>query len=103
MRVQGVIALATSPLNSPVSYSSAVRYNKRGLQKAKQRKREGDVRILMKSSILNSPYFEPHRHFTLEKTFGMHRVYVYYYRTLPCSSKADEVYAIVDFIRNSEA
>jgi hypothetical protein len=41
--------------------------------------------------------------YTAEKTFGTHRVYVYYYRTLPLNSKADEVYAIVDFIGYSEA
>ena len=36
--------------------------------------------------------------YTAEKTFGKHRVYVYYYRTLPLRGKTDEVYAIVDFI-----
>jgi hypothetical protein len=41
--------------------------------------------------------------YTAEKTFGKHRVYVYYYRTLPLNGKADEVYAIVDFIGYSEA
>ena len=41
--------------------------------------------------------------YTAEKTFGRHRVYVYYYRTLPNNSKTDEVYAIVDFIGYSEA
>ena len=41
--------------------------------------------------------------YTTEKSFGTHRVYVYYYRTLPLNGKADEVYAIVDFIGYSEA
>ena len=40
--------------------------------------------------------------YTAEKAFGMHRVYVYYYRTLPLRGKADEVYAIVDFIGYSD-
>jgi hypothetical protein len=40
--------------------------------------------------------------FTAEKAFGTHRVYVYYYRTLPLRSKTDEVYAIFDFIGYSE-
>jgi len=42
-------------------------------------------------------------HYTAEKTFGKHRVYVYYYKTLPLNGKADEVYAVVDFIGYSEA
>ncbi len=33
--------------------------------------------------------------YTAEKAFGKHRVYVYYYRTLPLNGKMDEVYAIV--------
>ena len=41
--------------------------------------------------------------YTAEKAFGKHRVYVYYYRTLPLNGKADEVYAIVDFIGYTEA
>jgi hypothetical protein len=41
-------------------------------------------------------------HYTAEKAFGKHRVYVYYYRTLPLRGKTDEVYAIVDFIGYSE-
>ncbi len=40
--------------------------------------------------------------YTAEKTFGKHRVYVYYYRTLPLNGKADEAYAIVDFIGYAE-
>ena len=41
--------------------------------------------------------------YTAEKTLAKHRVYVYYYRTLPLRGKSDEVYAIVDFIGYSEA
>ncbi len=41
--------------------------------------------------------------YTAEKTFGKHRVYVYYYRTLPLNGKTDEVYAVVDFIGYAEA
>jgi hypothetical protein len=41
--------------------------------------------------------------YTAEKTLGTHRVYVYYYRTLPRNGKTDEVYAIVDFIGYAEA
>ncbi|MGZ6302416.1 MAG: hypothetical protein ACXWPG_09740 [Ktedonobacteraceae bacterium] len=41
--------------------------------------------------------------YTAEKTFGKHRVYVYYYRTLPLNGKADEAYAVVDFIGYAEA
>jgi hypothetical protein len=40
--------------------------------------------------------------FIAEKAFGKHRVYVYYFRTLPLNGKTDEVYAIVDFIGFSE-
>jgi hypothetical protein len=37
-------------------------------------------------------------HYTVEKTYRKHRVYVYYYLTLPLQGKQDEAYAIVDFI-----
>ncbi len=40
--------------------------------------------------------------YSAEKAFGKHRVYVYYYRTLPLNGKSDEVYAIVDFIGYSD-
>ena len=39
--------------------------------------------------------------YTAEKSFSNHRVYIYYYRTLPLQAlqgKRDELYAIVDFI-----
>ena len=36
--------------------------------------------------------------YTVEKSFASHRVYVYYYRTLPLQGKQDELYAIVDFV-----
>ncbi len=41
--------------------------------------------------------------YTAEKTCGTHRVYVYYYRTLPRNGKTGEVYAIVDFLGYAEA
>ncbi len=41
--------------------------------------------------------------YTAEKTFGKHRVYVYYYHTLFRKGKTDEVYATVDFIGYSES
>lgn len=37
-------------------------------------------------------------HYTSEKAFPTHRVYVYYYLTLPLQGERDEAYAIVDFI-----
>jgi hypothetical protein len=40
-------------------------------------------------------------HFTAEKDFKTHRLYVYYYRTLPLQYLA-ECYAIVDFIGFTE-
>jgi hypothetical protein len=36
--------------------------------------------------------------YTVEKSFGPYRVYVYYYLTLPLQGDKDEAYAIVDFI-----
>ncbi len=36
--------------------------------------------------------------YTVEKTIGKHRVYIYYYQTLPLQGKHNELYAIVDFI-----
>ena len=37
-------------------------------------------------------------HYTVEKTTGKHRIYLYYYLTLPLQAKQDEMYVIVDFI-----
>jgi len=36
--------------------------------------------------------------YTVERTFGKKRVYVYYYQTLPLQGKPDELYAVVDFV-----
>jgi hypothetical protein len=36
--------------------------------------------------------------YTVEKTIGKKRVYIYYYQTLPLQGKPEELYAIVDFI-----
>jgi len=37
-------------------------------------------------------------YYTAEKTYYKHRVYVYYYLTLPLQGSKDEFFAIVDFI-----
>jgi hypothetical protein len=37
-------------------------------------------------------------HFTAEKQIGTHRLYIYYYRTLPLQGKTQEYFAIIDFI-----
>lgn len=36
--------------------------------------------------------------YTVEKTNGNHRIYLYYYLTLPLQAKQDELYAVIDFI-----
>jgi hypothetical protein len=36
--------------------------------------------------------------YTVEKTYGSRRVYLYYYLTLPLQAKQDEMYAVIDFI-----
>ena len=41
--------------------------------------------------------------YTVEKTTGRNRVYIYYYQTFPLQGKPDELYAIVDFIGFSDA
>ena len=41
-------------------------------------------------------------HFTVEKTIGTKRIYMYYYQTLPLQAKPDELYAIVDFVGFSD-
>lgn len=40
--------------------------------------------------------------YTVEKTIGNKRIYLYYYQTYPMQGKQDELYAIVDFIAFSE-
>lgn len=37
-------------------------------------------------------------YYTVEKQMGGHRLFLYYYLTLPLQAARDEVYAIVDFI-----
>jgi len=36
--------------------------------------------------------------YTVEKDFAGHRVYIYYYLTLPLQADRDEAYVIVDFV-----
>ncbi len=36
--------------------------------------------------------------YTVEKTIGDRRIYLYYYQTFPMQGTQDELYAIVDFI-----
>jgi hypothetical protein len=35
--------------------------------------------------------------YTAEKTIGKHRIYLYYYQTLPLQAQQNELYAIIDF------
>lgn len=37
-------------------------------------------------------------HYTVEKDFADHRVYIYYYITLPLQGDKDECFIIIDFI-----
>lgn len=71
------------------------------LPHAEEYRRFYDVSLDEVLLTLNEP--ETHEglsedHYTVEKTYGMHRVYLYYYLTLPLQAKQDELYAIVDFI-----
>lgn len=50
---------------------------------------------------LNKPDFQEglsDDRYTVEKSFASHRVYLYFYLTLPLQGKQDELYAIVDFV-----
>jgi hypothetical protein len=40
--------------------------------------------------------------YTVEKTIGKKRIYIYYYQTLPLQEEQGELYAIVDFIGISD-
>jgi hypothetical protein len=40
--------------------------------------------------------------YTVEKTIGTRRVYIYYYQTLPLQAKPNELYAIIDFVGFSD-
>ncbi len=44
----------------------------------------------------------PDDRFTVEKTIGKKRVYIYFYQTLPLQGNDNELYAIVDFISVTE-
>jgi hypothetical protein len=36
--------------------------------------------------------------YTVERTIGKHRIYLYYFLTLPVQAKQGEFYAVIDFI-----
>ena len=64
-----------------------------------------DVSIDQLLETLNTP--DTHEgladsRYTNEKAFADHRLYVYYYLTLPLQGKRDEAYAVIDFIGYSE-
>ena len=40
--------------------------------------------------------------YTVEKTIGNRRIYLYYYQTLPLQAKHNELYAIIDFVGFSD-
>ncbi len=75
------------------------------LPHAEEYRRFYDVSIDHLLETLNAP--DVHEgladsRYTNEKTFPVHRLYVYYYLTLPLHGKRDEAYAIIDFIGYSE-
>jgi hypothetical protein len=71
------------------------------LPHAQEYQRFYDVSVAQVLACLNEPDVQEglaDDHYTVEKTFRKHRVYVYYYLTLPLQGDKDEVYAIVDFV-----
>jgi hypothetical protein len=40
--------------------------------------------------------------YTVEKTIGKRRIYIYYYQTLPLQAQDHELYAIIDFVGFSD-
>jgi hypothetical protein len=40
--------------------------------------------------------------YTVEKTIGKRRIYLYYYQTLPLQTQQNELYAIIDFVGFSD-
>src|SRR6266487_1148357 len=71
------------------------------LPHAQEYRRFYGLSIAQVLSCLNTPEAQEglaDDHYTAEKTFRTHRVYVYYYLTLPLQGDRDEVYAIVDFV-----
>jgi len=40
--------------------------------------------------------------YTVEKTIGKRRIYLYYYQTLPLQAQHNERYAIIDFVGFSD-
>jgi hypothetical protein len=75
------------------------------LPHAEEYRRFYDVSIDHLLETLNAPDIHEglaDSRYTSEKTFPAHRLYVYYYLTLPLYGKRDEAYAIIDFIGYSE-
>ncbi len=71
------------------------------LPHAQEYRRAYSVSIEQVLLCLNKPDLQEglaEDHYTVEKTFNGHRVYVYYYLTLPLQGERDEVYVIVDFV-----
>ncbi len=71
------------------------------LPHAEQYRRLYDIAIDQLLQTLNSPDLSEglaDGRYTNEKDFPTHRVYVYYYLTLPLQGGKDEAYAIIDFI-----
>jgi hypothetical protein len=71
------------------------------LPQAEEYRRFYDIPLEHILSTLNEPDIHEGLatgHYTAEKAFPTHQVYVYYYLTLPLQGDKDEAYAIVDFI-----
>ena|SRR6266571_4017147 len=71
------------------------------LPHAQEYRRLYSVSVAQVLTCLNNPEAQEglaDDHYTAEKIFAGHRVYVYYYLTLPLEGDRDEVYAIVDFV-----
>src|SRR5438876_2289911 len=71
------------------------------LPHAEEYRRFYSVSIKQVLECLNEPDLQEglaEDHYTAEKLFNTHQVYVYYYLTLPLQGNRDEVYVIVDFI-----
>lgn len=71
------------------------------LPHAQEYRRFYGISIEQVLSCLNEPDLQEglaDDHYTVEKTVNGHRVYIYYYLTLPLQGNGDEMYVIVDFI-----
>lgn len=71
------------------------------LPHAEEYRRLYDISLEEVVLALNEPEFHEglsDDRFTAEKSFARHRVYLYFYLTLPLQAKYDELYAVVDFV-----